>query len=182
LASEPAFDRAQADAVLRDAEAAIPEMDSAFFRRLLAFARGANWGKTGRPAAAVDRGREGFVECYFTDFLREKMHKQLLPNLRNLSATCHIIVEDLPEQSWSLRIDQGRLEHISPNGSDCQCTFLLHSDVFSKIVSGQLTPQRAFFEKRVDIEGDIETGLKLTTVLAAFFQKWPYGTERLHAR
>jgi predicted lipid carrier protein YhbT len=130
----------------------------------------------------VDRGREGFVECYFTDFLREKMHKQLLPNLRNLSATCHIIVEDLPEQSWSLRIDQGRLEHISPNGSDCQCTFLLHSDVFSKIVSGQLTPQRAFFEKRVDIEGDIETGLKLTTVLAAFFQKWPYGTERLHAR
>ena len=155
-------------------------MDLAFFGKLLAFARRAGWGKTARPAATVDRDREGFVEGYFTHFLREKMHKQLLPNLRNLSATCHIIVEDLPEQSWSLRIDRGKLEHISANGSDCQCTFLLHSDVFSKIVSGR--PQRAFFQKQVDIEGDIETGLKLTTVLAAFFQKWPYGMERLHAR
>lgn len=182
LASEPVFDRTQADAALRDLGAEIPAMDLTFFRRLLAFARRADWGKMARPATTADRDREGFVERYFTHFLREKMHKRLLPNLKNLSATCHIVVEDLPEQSWSLRIDRGRLEHISANGSDCQCTFLLHSDVFSRIVSGRLTPQRAFFEKRVDIEGDIETGLKLTTVLAAFFQKWPYGTERLHAR
>jgi putative sterol carrier protein len=85
-------------------------------------------------------------------------------------------------QSWSLAIDRGRLEHIATNGTACQCTFSLRSDIFSAIVSGTLTPQRAFFEKKVDIQGDIETGLKLTTVLAAFFKKWPYGTETPHAR
>lgn len=178
LATEPIFDRTRADVALTDCHAGIPEMDLAFFRTLLAFARDTHWGKT---APAVDCSREHLVERYFTRFLREKMHQQLLPNLRNLSATCRITVEDLPRQSWSLHIDTGRLEHISTNGIDCQCTFSLASETFSAIVSGRLTPQRAFFEKKVDIQGDIETGLKLTTVLAAFFKKWPYEPERCHA-
>jgi len=174
LTAEPVFDRTFADAALRDLDVAIPAMDLTFFRKLLEFARRTEWGKLTPSIPCADRGREVFVDRYFTLFLREKMHRRLLPNLKNLSATCRIIVEDLPTQSWSLGIDRGRLEYISKNGIDCQCTFLLHSDIFSAIVSGRLKPQRAFFEKKVDIEGDIETGLKLTTVLAAFFQKWPY--------
>jgi predicted lipid carrier protein YhbT len=122
------------------------------------------------------------VERYFSHFLAEQMHKQLLPNLRNLSATCGIVVEDIPGRSWSLSIDRGRLEQISKNGENCQCTFFLASDVFSSIVSGQLAPQQAFFEKNINIEGDIETGMRLATVLAAFFRKWPYHSGMCHAR
>jgi len=182
LASEPVFDRTRADAALRDLDVEIPTMGLAFFRELLTFARQADWGETVPAAVSVNQGRDAFVERYFTRFLREKMHQQLLPNLKKLSATCRIEVEDLPTQTWSLRIDRGRLEHISTNGADCQCTFLLHSDVFSRIVSGRLAPQRAFFEMKVNIEGDIETGLKLTTVLATFFKKWPYGLDACRER
>jgi predicted lipid carrier protein YhbT len=121
-----------------------------------------------------------FVEQYFDSFLTEKMHRQLLPNLRHLTASCRIAVEDIPGRSWSLRIDQGRLEEISPNGMVCPCTFLLHSDTFAAIVGGRLAPQQAFFQKKIDIEGDVETGLRLATVLAAFFRKWPYGRETRH--
>lgn len=180
LAAEPFFDRTVADAALLDLDTAIPEMDLVFFRKLLVFARRTQWGKVAPPVESVDREREKFVDRYFTRFLREKMHQQLLPNLKNLSATCRIVVEDLPAQSWSLDIDRGRLERISTNGIDYQCVFCLHSDVFSSIVCGKLTPQRAFFERKVDIQGDIETGLKLTTVLAAFFKKWPYGSDTCH--
>ncbi len=180
LAAEPAFDRTSADRVLGEHDAEIPVMDVDFFRMLLDFARSTDWGKTAPPAPSADRARDVYVERYFTHFLREKMHQQLLPNLKNLCATCRIVVEDLPAQAWSLHIDRGRLERMSTNGIYYQCTFLLHSDAFSAIVSGRLTPQRAFFEKKVDIKGDIETGLKLTTVLAAFFKKWPYDADLCH--
>jgi thioester reductase-like protein/predicted lipid carrier protein YhbT len=180
LAAEPLFDRTRTDVALDGLDVEIPVMNQAFFRKLLRFARQANWGKTAPERVSRSRGRELFVERYFTRFLPEKMHRQLLPNLKRLSATCRIIVEDLPTQTWALRIDRGRLECVSTNGTACQCTFLVQSDVFAAIVSGKLAPQRAFFEKKVDIEGDIETGLKLTTVLAAFFKKWPYDADLCH--
>jgi thioester reductase-like protein/predicted lipid carrier protein YhbT len=191
LAAEARFDRTNTDTALNGANARIPQMNAAFFRMLLSYARQVNWGRTNRPApapvfrqedAGAAESRQRFVERYFSHFLAEQMHKQLLPNLRNLSATCGIVVEDIPGRSWSLSIDRGRLEQISKNGENCQCTFFLASDVFSSIVSGQLAPQQAFFEKNINIEGDIETGMRLATVLAAFFRKWPYHSGMCHAR
>lgn len=173
LADEPVFDRMNTDAVTGDAGFDLPELDAAFFRRLADYARTVKWGKTERPAAAA-AGMERFVERYFDEFLAEKMHKQLLPNLRKLSANCRIVVEDIPGRSWALSIDRGCLVRISRNGLPVQCAFSLHSDVFSAIVAGRLSPQAAFFSRKINIEGDMETGLKLATVLATFFRKWPY--------
>jgi len=174
LAAEPVFDRTNTDVVARSADIELPEIDMVLFRRLVDYARKADWGKKGRVALPAEVDRVHFVERYFDSFLAEKMHRQLLPNLRRLSANCRIHVEDLPGRSWSLRIDRGCLVKISENGLPCACTFRLHSDVFAAIVSGRLSPQAAFFSRKVDIEGDVETGLKLATVLATFFRKWPY--------
>jgi len=191
LAVEPEFDRTCTDAVLNGGRTEIPQMNAAFFQKLLGYARQVNWGRACRPVPAsvlrqedaiAAENKERFVEQYFGTFLAGQMHKQLLPNLKNLSATCRIVVEDIPARSWSLSIDQGRLEQISENGEDCQCVFFLSSDVFSSIVSGELAPQQAFFQKSVNIEGDIETGLRLATVLAAFFRKWPYRAQMCHVR
>jgi len=173
LAAEPVFDRMNTDAVTSSAGFALAELDAVFFRRLVDYARTVKWGKAERPAAAAT-GTERFVERYFDEFLAEKMHKQLLPNLRRLSANCRIVVEDIPGRSWSLSIDRGCLVQISENGLPVECTFLLHSDVFSAIVAGRLSPQAAFFSKKISIEGNMETGLRLATVLATFFRKWPY--------
>ncbi len=182
LADEPEFDRTGTDAALNGAPAKIPQMDTAFFRKLLSYARTADWGRAHRAPTSNSKNEKEYVERYFSGFLTDKMHKQLLPNLRNLSATCRIVVEDIATGPWSLSIDQGRLERISQNGEDCQCTFFLTSDTFTSIVRGKLAPQQAFFQRNIDIEGDIETGLKLATVLAAFFRKWPYHSQLHHAR
>jgi nucleoside-diphosphate-sugar epimerase/predicted lipid carrier protein YhbT len=185
LAVEPVFDRTNTDAALRHTSLELPEMNMSFFQKLLRYARRTRWGKACTEVPAPVQGREKhveqYVERYFDSFLTEKMHQQLLPNLKHLTATCRITVEDLPGRSWSLRIDQGRLEEISQNGMVCPCTFSLHSDTFWAIVSGRLAPQQAFFQRKIHIAGDMETGLKLATVLAAFFKKWPYSLETCHA-
>ncbi len=173
LAAEPVFDRTNTDAVASSAGFELAELDAVFFRRLVDYARRVKRGKAERPTAAA-AGTERFVERYFDEFLAEKMHKQLLPNLRRLSANCRIVVEDILGRSWSLSIDRGCLVQVSENGLPVECTFLLRSDVFSAIVAGRLSPQAAFFSKKIGIEGDMEAGLKLATVLATFFRKWPY--------
>ena len=181
LLAEPQFDRTNTDAALDGASLTIPEMNAAFFRRLLDYARSVDWGRAQRAPTPQAENEDQYVERYFSSFLTDKMHKQLLPNLKNLSATCRIVVEDIAAGPWSLNIDQGRLERISQNGQDCQCTFFLASDTFTSIVRGKLAPQQAFFQRDINIEGDIETGLKLATVLAAFFKKWPYRSQLHHA-
>jgi predicted lipid carrier protein YhbT len=174
LMGEPVFDRTNTDHALHDANLEVSRIDAEFFLQLLNYARSVKWGKKHSKMTAAAENSSYVVEQYFNHFLAGKMHKQLLPDLRNLSATCRIKIEDIPGHSWTLRIEQGRLENISDNGMNCQCTFLVDCDTFSRIVSGELAPQKAFFKRKIDIQGDMETGLKLATVLAAFFQKWPY--------
>ena len=65
LTTEPVFDRTHADAALCGCDAAILEMDVAFFRKLLAFARSTNWGKMTPATSSADRGRESFVYRYY---------------------------------------------------------------------------------------------------------------------
>ncbi len=175
LRCEPVFDRTFTEQVLNENDLVIPEMNLEFFQRLIKYARNVNWGKNHiKTSSQPGRQYTYIVEDYFNRFLVNKMHKQLLPDLRNLSASCRICVSEIPLKSWSLKIDHGRLEKISLNGMKNQCTFLTDGDTFERIVTGRLAPQQAFFRKKVDIKGNIETGLKLATVLAVFFRKYPY--------
>jgi predicted lipid carrier protein YhbT len=181
LMGEPVFDRTNTNRALTDTSLEVPKMDIEFFSRLLDYARRVKWGKRRSDVNVAAKSSSHTVERYFEDFLVEKMNKQLLPNLRSLSATCRINVEDVG-RSWALKIEQGRLVKISHNSMDCQCAFFVNFDTFCRIVSGRLVPQKAFFKRKVDIQGDMETGLKLATVLSEFFQKWPYHPGAKHGR
>lgn len=181
LMGEPVFDRTNTNRALTGTSLEVPKMNIEFFSRLLDYARCVKWGKRRSDANVAAKSSSHTVERYFEDFLVEKMNKQLLPNLRSLSATCRINVEDVG-RSWALKIEQGRLVKISHNSMDCQCTFFVNFDTFCRIVSGRLVPQKAFFKRKVDIQGDMETGLKLATVLAEFFQKCPYHPGAEHGR
>ena len=177
MAAEPVFDRTNADTVLEHADLKMPVIDSAYFARLLEYARTVEWGKSQRQQFQLSDWPITVIEEYFDDFLRKKMHKQLLPDLRKLSATFRIVMKEKSDMYWSLAIEQGILTKISRNGMACECSFIVDSSTFGDIASARVTPQKAFFKKQVDIEGDIETGLKLVTVLAAFFKKHPFKTE-----
>ena len=175
LCEEPLFDRMYTNKIISGSEFGIPEMNVEYFRTLLNYARQEQWGQyrnqtTQQPVEKYTT----IVQDYFDRFLADKMHKQLLPDLKNLTANCRISVSEIPLKSWFLQIENGRLENISLNGEKSQCAYSTDGDTFERIVKGRLAPQQAFFRKKIDIKGNIEVGLKLATVLAAFFRKYPY--------
>ncbi|MBN2591484.1 MAG: SDR family oxidoreductase [Sedimentisphaerales bacterium] len=175
LCEEPIFDRTFTEQVVSGDIFEIPEMNLVFFRKLLNYARKEQWGKyRSETKKQPDIRHTNIVEDYFNRFLADKMHKQLLPDLKNLTANCRISVSEIPSKSWYLEIEKGRLENISLNGMKSQCAYSIDGDTFERIVKGKLAPQQAFFRKKIDIKGNIEIGLKLATVLAAFFRKYPY--------
>ena len=176
MAAEPRFDRTEIDAALSGARIDPPPIDVALLRRLLTYARSVNWGRTAKRCDAPPSAPAG-IERYFNDFLSARMRQPLLPDLKSLSATFRIGLKE-PTTHWTLVIERGQLVAISRNGAPASCTFLLNADTFGEIVSGSLAPQRAFFKRRIEIEGEMETGLMLATVLAEFFQRYPFDVQK----
>ena len=111
---------------------------------------------------------------YFSAFLTAKLHQPLLPKLRTLSATFQIELLGDTGAVWTLAIKNGMLDSIASGAAAAQCGFKLKPEIFAAIVDGTLSPQWAFFKRQVEIDGDIVLGLKLATVLAEFFKRFPW--------
>lgn len=73
-----------------------------------------------------------------------------------------------------MEICNGRLTAVSPLNGDETCCYVCDTATFKAIVNGTISPQDAFFDLRVDIEGDVELGLKLSPVLETFFKRYPW--------
>lgn len=178
LLKEPVFNRARSDAVLRQI-LPCPALDVSYFDRILNYARQSQWGQDHGQAYRPEKDQL-IVKTYYDTFLQEKIGQQLLPDLKRLNSQFNIYISDVRDSCRTLTIRQGVLERISNNGLAYECTFSVNFDTFRKITAGTLAPQDAFFNRDVDIEGDIETGLKLATVLAVFFKKYPYLPDSRH--
>ena len=178
LQREPVFDRSGTDAALGSG-LPCPVLDVNYFYRVIDYARRAQWGQNHEQACRGD-GERARVQSYYDTFLREKIGDQLLPDLKRLNAQFKIIVSDVEDSCRTLTIRRGVLENISDNGLDVECAFTVNFATFQKITAGTLAPQEAFFRRDIEIGGDIETGLKLATVLSAFFKKYPFFPDTRH--
>lgn len=191
LRQEPVFDRRRAQAALAGSGLeSPPRLDLAYFERLLAHARAVNWGADdahcgmrnvhhappeGEGSKLVRANARTGVERYFLEFLTGKIGQQLLPDLRKISTTVGIRLEDSPgEPPWVLEIREGALRSVAREGADPQCAYRLNTQTFGQIVSGRLEPQKAFFQRLVDLEGDMEMGLRLAFILATFFRQYAW--------
>lgn len=110
---------------------------------------------------------------YFTDFLPTLYGQLLIEDLRDLNACCEIVVKDDPP-AWRIAIESGRLVYAGHQGPEPSCAFHLDTETLLSVVGAAETPQQAFFDMRIELTGDIEMGLKLSTVLEPFFQRFPY--------
>jgi predicted lipid carrier protein YhbT len=55
-------------------------------------------------------------------------------------------------------------------------TYRTDAATFAALVQTRETPQDAFFAGRIDIAGDMETGLKLAALFSRFLTEVPYGS------
>lgn len=111
---------------------------------------------------------------YFSDFLPGLRGQLLIPGLRSLSCALGVALEDVEGGTCTLVVESGKLASIEAGTAAAQCVFLLDSCTLLEIATGTLAPDRAFFDMRIEIEGDIALGLQLSTVLAPFFQQHPF--------
>lgn len=127
------------------------------------------------PQEPVERpDRYDSYHRYFTEFLPGIIGQLMMENLKDLSCQAEILVTDSGDAPWRLGIEQGRLMHVDQEGPDPECRYVLDIDTLIDIVTAQCSPQDAFFEMRIEIEGDIERGLELSAVLEIFFKTFPY--------
>ncbi len=174
MQSEPLFDRTNTDAALAGSGLVLPEIDEDFFAMLLDYARACGWGRRRRRKGICSSKSVQAARKYFDEILTKHVDQPLLPNLKNLSATCRVVLREHEHLHWSLEIVKGILTTVSQNGMDCQCSLITDADTFCEVAAGKLAPHKAFFTQRAHITGDMKTGLKLTTALATFFRKFPY--------
>jgi predicted lipid carrier protein YhbT len=111
---------------------------------------------------------------YFTRFLPGIRGRLLLEGLETLSACFEIEVSDWDEPPWRLGIEHGRLVHVGHDGPEAPCRFRLDSATLLEVVRARQAPAEAFYDLRIEVEGDVALGLELSTVLEPFFRRFPF--------
>ena len=111
---------------------------------------------------------------YFSGFLPTILGQLLIEDLRELTNCFEIVVTDADTPPWRLALSSGRLVHVGHDGPAPACRFSLDAATLAEVVAARCTPAEAFFEKRIELEGDVETGLVLSTVLEPFFRRFPF--------
>lgn len=125
----------------------------------------------------VTRGNSDPYKCYrryFAEFLPGIVGQLMMEDLRSLSCQVEIEVTDSGDAPWRLAVKDGRLTQIDHEGPEPQCRYVLDLNTLIDVVTAQCSLQDAFFDMRIEIEGDIERGLELSSVLGAFFERFPF--------
>jgi nucleoside-diphosphate-sugar epimerase len=170
-----------------------PTIDRSLLARLIRFAVANRWGRTpigdavadrpkaSFPSSAVDVSRRSPIQPCCAEYIEQIFPKQACQSRLAHEAGLDLIVSiDLQGPGggqWSCKWTQGELIY-ARRGLEDGAAVIYHSDpvTFQEIVSGSLTPQEAFFDQRVEMSGDLETGLKLAVLFGQFL------AERLDAR
>jgi predicted lipid carrier protein YhbT len=111
---------------------------------------------------------------YFEAFLPTLFGKLLIPDLESLTTCFAIEVTDVDAPPWRIAIEAGRMVGVGHDEPEPLCTFQLDGATLLEVVAARVAPAEAFFAKRIELEGDMELGLKLSTVLAPFFEGFPF--------
>jgi len=91
-----------------------------------------------------------------------------------LTGTFLIQIQDETASDWVLELREGMLTSISHDPAGIEWRFLTDADTFKKIVKGLYPPEQAFFEGRVNIEGNMEKALQASATLCEFLKNFPY--------
>ena len=126
------------------------------------------------PSPGTVRDAHGVYRQYFESFLPGIRGQLLIPDLESLTTCFAIAVTDQDDPPWRIAIEAGRIACVGHEGPQPLCCFRLDTEALLDVIAARVVPAEAFFAKRIDLEGDLELGLKLSTVLAPFFERFPF--------
>jgi thioester reductase-like protein len=146
-----------------------PVLDRALLSRLIRFAVADRWGRRQRQSNSTTP-----IDCvrYVEEFFPEAIRRSPLASVP-LDVTIGLDVRGQPDGQWTFRWVGGELAGIHRGHIEGEVVYRLDIDTFAVVVAGRLDVQEAFFARQIDIEGDIEKGLKLATLFMLLVREFP---------
>jgi hypothetical protein len=152
-----------------------PRIDEAAVDRLLAYAVETEWGE--QPESHSETNKFTAAD-YFERFLPKYAPLSTLPRLSNVTVEVGFCVSGVGGGEWRCRLERGDVVAVKRAAcSDAAVVFEADGETLAAIVAGELSPQQAFFDRRIEIAGNIEMGLKLAMIFGQFIVEFPYAHE-----
>ncbi len=115
-------------------------------------------------------------EKYFAEFIFHRVNLCPLPKINSLNTTLKFDIEGDHGGSWTILVESGFLKRVvkesldtgtasNESGLKPSSTFRMNSETFMSILKREVTPQQAFFKKKVKIQGDIMIALKMNVLV-----------------
>jgi thioester reductase-like protein len=174
LAGTPTFCDRHTAAALPDLPP--PAVDARLLTRLMGRAQADDWGRRDR--------RSGFLAAdvfscarYVEEVFPEQARRTELARAVKLDLLIGLQVDGPGGGCWSCRWQRGELRYVR-RGGDVNAAVVYRTDVATlrAIVEQRETPQDAFFDQRMSITGDLETGLKLAALFSRFLRDRSFET------
>ncbi len=120
---------------------------------------------------------------YFEELMFDRVNMCPLPRIESLGIVIRFDIVGQNAGSWTIVVADGILKRVSRNHPvqesqqgnseplsedvvlNPACIFRLDGSTFMSIVRREITPQQAFFEKKVQIEGDMALALKMNVLV-----------------
>jgi hypothetical protein len=120
---------------------------------------------------------------YFEELMFDRINMSPLPRIESLGIVIRFDIVGQNAGSWTIVVEGGILKGISRNYPDLEsqqgnseplsedvalnpaCIFRLDGRTFMSIVRREITPQQAFFEKEIQIKGDMALALKMNVLV-----------------
>ncbi len=159
-----------------------PAFDAAFVSRLLAFAQRDNWGRNrSRPAKRDGSSLGHYLERVLPMRMKNSPVAEVLPD----GLIFVLDVRGPGGGQWSYRCDEGSLRVWRGRAADASVAYRMEAPALADVLQRRQTAQQAFFDGRIDIEGDAEKAMKLALLIEQFLahdnEVSPLETEKIHA-
>jgi nucleoside-diphosphate-sugar epimerase len=152
-----------------------PTVDRGLLARLIHFAVADRWGRRD-----WQRARDAGMDCarYVETFFPAAARRSALASVP-LAVTVAVTVTGRGGGQWSLRWGGGGLMSVRRGReAAADVAYRMDAQTFEAIVRARLSPQDAFFARRVEIEGDVEKGLKLAVLFSHFVEEFPFAPQK----
>jgi len=168
LTGTPNFDERNTRTALPDLPP--PLIDRPLLRRLFRFAEDANWGHRTRRPAPSESACADYIERTFPQQARQSR----LAQAAGLDLVVAFDVRGAGGGQWSCEWVEGEFREVRRGLSDrARVVYHLDTQTFEAVIAGRLSPQQAFFDRCLEVTGDLETALKLAVLFDYFLKESP---------
>ena len=113
---------------------------------------------------------------YFEELIFARVNLCQLPKIESLNTVIRFDIKGIDADSWTIEVEAGFLKRVVRNYTgnglpsneamlEPASTFRMDSETFMSILKREITPQQAFFKKKVQIQGDIMIALKMNVLV-----------------